>query len=165
MAEKILFIVFYLRLKKKKFKKISELLIFAHFLFFGELCEWIAHFAQIKWGMWVNRSFRSPKMSDHERIAEVAHQKMSKWVNRSFFWANRSFAHSWTKNERFPRKSNERIPSPESSWQYKGFYVYSLKSSFQYEGFLSVFSMKSMKVNKIRCSGTGGAVSRTGGTV
>ena len=28
--------------------KISELLIFAHFLFFGERCECIAHLAQIK---------------------------------------------------------------------------------------------------------------------
>ena len=28
------------------------------------------------------------------------------------FWANRSFAHFWTKIERFARKSNERIPSP-----------------------------------------------------
>ena len=36
----------------------SKLLIFAHFLFFGERCEWIAHFAQIKWAMWGNRSFR-----------------------------------------------------------------------------------------------------------
>ena len=46
-----------------------------HFLFFGERCEWIAHFAQIKWAMWANRSFRSPKMSDHERFAQVAQRK------------------------------------------------------------------------------------------
>ena len=75
----------------------SESLIFAHFIIFGERCEWIAHFAHIKWAMWANRSFRSPK---------------SKWVNRSFFWANRSFANFWTKKERFAWKSNERIPSP-----------------------------------------------------
>ena len=37
---------------------------------------------------------------------------MSEWVNCSFFSANRSFAHFWTKNERFARKSNEQIPSP-----------------------------------------------------
>ena len=35
--------MFYLRFKKK-FEKMSELLFFAHFLFFGERCEWIAHF-------------------------------------------------------------------------------------------------------------------------
>ena len=76
----------------------SESLIFAHFLFFGERCEWIAHFAQIKWAMWANRSGRSPKMSE--------------WVNRSFFWANRSFAHFWAKNKRIARKTGEQIPSP-----------------------------------------------------
>ena len=34
-------------------------------------------------------------------------------MNRSFFSANRSFAHFWTKNERFALKSNEQIPSPD----------------------------------------------------
>ena len=75
--------------------------------------------------MWANRSFRSLKMSDHERFAQVAQRKwamrvnrsfrspkVSQWVNRSFFWVNRSFALFWTKNERFTWKSNERIPSP-----------------------------------------------------
>ena len=112
----------------------SESLIFTHFLFFVEQCEWIAHSAQIKWAMWANHSFRSPKMSDYERFAQrkwamwanrsFCWPKMSKWVNRSFlseslifewiahFWANRSFAHFWTKNVRFAWKSNERIPSP-----------------------------------------------------
>ena len=37
----------------------------AHFLFFGEQCEWITHFAQIKWTMSANCSGRPPKMSDH----------------------------------------------------------------------------------------------------
>ena len=49
---------------------------------------------------------RSPKMSNHERIALVAHQK---WANGSFFWVNRSFAHFWAKNERFAQKTDERI--------------------------------------------------------
>ena len=73
----------------KKLKK-SELLIFAHFLVFGERCEWIVHFAQIKWAMWANwsllrsliknerpwaiRSGGSEEISDRERIAQVAHQ-------------------------------------------------------------------------------------------
>ena len=119
------FTMIFLRFKKKILEKMSGSLIFAHFLFFGEQCEWIAHFAQIKWEMWANRSFHSPKMSDHEWFAQVAQRKwvmwancsfrspkMSKWMNHSFFWANCSFAHFWTKNERIDRKSNERIPSP-----------------------------------------------------
>ena len=47
---------------------------------------------------WVNRSGRWPKMSE--------------WVNRLFFWANRSLAHFWAKNERFVQKTDEWIPSP-----------------------------------------------------
>ena len=100
---------------------------FAHFLFFGERCERIAQVAHQKWAMWVNPSGRSPKMSDHKRFAQVAQQnerpwancsgrspKKSEWTNRKFFWANRSFAHFWAKNERFAQKTNERIPSPAS---------------------------------------------------
>ena len=85
----------------------SELLIFAHFLFFCERFEWIAHFAQIKWAMWVKRSFCSPKISDHERFPQVAQRKWVMWANHSFgspkmsesliFWVNRSFAHFLTK--------------------------------------------------------------------
>ena len=80
--------------KKKIIEKMSESLIFAHFLFFGERCEWIAHFAQIKWAMWANRSFRSPKMSDHERFAQFAQRKWAMCGNRSF---------------RSPKMSNEWI--------------------------------------------------------
>ena len=95
------------------------------------------------WAMWVNRSGRSPKMSDREGLAQVAHQKwvtmsdlltslrgneqswanrsgrspkMSEWVNCSFFWANCSFTHFWAKNERFARKTYEWIPSPAKKW-------------------------------------------------
>ena len=51
-------------------------------------------------------------MSDHERIAQVAHQK---WVHEQIarFLANCSFAHFWSKNERFAQKTDEWIPSPE----------------------------------------------------
>ena len=66
----------------------SESLIFAHFLFLGEWYEWIAHFAQIKWAMWENCSFRSPKMSDHEQFAQRKWAIMSKSLR------------SLTKNER-----------------------------------------------------------------
>ena len=47
---------------------------------------------------WANRSGRSPKMSE--------------WGNRAFFWANRSFANFFAKNEQFAQKTDERIPSP-----------------------------------------------------
>ena len=47
---------------------------------------------------WGNRSGRSPKMSE--------------WANRSFFWANRSFAHFFPKNEQVAQKTDEPIPSP-----------------------------------------------------
>ena len=83
----------------------SESLIFAHFLFFGERWEWIAHFALIKWVMWTNPSGRSEEMSDREGIAQVAHQK---WVNE---WIP-CFFHFWAKNERFARKTDDWILSP-----------------------------------------------------
>ena len=89
--------MFYLRFFFLNSKKMSESLIFAHFLFFGQQCEWIAHFPQIKWAMWVNCSFRSPKMSDHEWFAQVDQRKWAMWANRSFClpkmskWENRSF--------------------------------------------------------------------------
>ena len=67
-------LIYYVLFKvfKKKFEKVSKLLIFAYFLFFGEWCEWIAHFAQIKWVM---RANLSPKMSNHEQFAQVAQRK------------------------------------------------------------------------------------------
>ena len=65
--------MFYLRFFLiKNFEKMSESLIFAHLPHF---CEWIAHFAQNKWAMWANGSFRSPKMSDHERFTQVTQRK------------------------------------------------------------------------------------------
>ena len=90
----------------------SVLLIFAHFLFFGERCEQFAHNRSFFLSN-VSESLRSPtKNKLCERIAQVAHQKwatksdsltslrgneqpwanhsgrspkMSEWVNRSFF--------------------------------------------------------------------------------
>ena len=105
----------------------SKSLIFAHFLFFGEWCEWIAHFAQIKWAIWANCSFRSPKMSEHERFAQYAQRKwamwanrsfhspkMSKWVNCSFFWVNRSFAHFLTKTSASLGNQMSEFPALQS---------------------------------------------------
>ena len=63
----------------------------AHFLFFGERCEWIAQVAHQKWAMWANPSGRSPKMRNHEWLAQVAQRK----------WAIMSESlRSLTKNER-----------------------------------------------------------------
>ena len=53
-------------------------------------CEGMAQVAHQKWAIC---SGCSQKMSNHERIAQVAH----------FF----------TKNERFAQKTDERIPSPD----------------------------------------------------
>ena len=91
--------MFYLRCLKKYFEK-----IFSHFLFFGERYEWMAHFPQIKWAMWANRSFRSPKMSDHEQFAQrkwaIVSQSLrflTKMSESLIFLANHLFAHFWTK--------------------------------------------------------------------
>ena len=79
----VFFGTFFVRLKNNE--------RFAHSLLFTERCERIAQVAYQKWAMWANRSGCSPKMSDHERFAQVAHQKSL------VFWANRSFAHSLRK--------------------------------------------------------------------
>ena len=58
-----------------------------------ERCEQIAQVPHQKWAMWANRSGRPPKLSDHERFAQVAHQKRgNEWI-ACFFLANRLFAH------------------------------------------------------------------------
>ena len=58
---------------------------------------------------WAIRSGSSPKMSDHEIIAQVAHQK----------WANERIAHLLIfsqKNEHFAQQTDEQIPGP-GFWQ------------------------------------------------
>ena len=42
----------------------------AHSLFFGEQSERIPQVAHQKWAMWGNRSSGSPKISNHERLAQ-----------------------------------------------------------------------------------------------
>ena len=97
----------------------SESIIFAHFLFFGEWFERFTHDRSIPLSNvskslrlltkirevseslrlltkneqpWAIRLHRSEEMSDRERIA---HQKwVNEWIAR-FFWANRLFAHFW----------------------------------------------------------------------
>ena len=120
--------MFYLRFLKKFFLKkwvncsfllissflvsdVSESLIS---LKSNERCERITHFAHQKWATMSNslRLLRGNEQSWAN--CSGCSPKISKWVNCSFFWANRSFAHFWTQNERFAWKSNERIPSPGS---------------------------------------------------
>ena len=81
-----------------------------------EWCEWIAQVSHQKWATMSNsiRSLRGNERSWANRSG--CSLKMSEWVDRSFFWANRSFAHFWAKNERFIRKTDERIPSPELNY-------------------------------------------------
>ena len=62
--------------------------------------------------MWANPSAHSPKMSNHERIAQVAHQKRANERIACFFLANRSFAHFFAKIMHFAQKTIEQIPSP-----------------------------------------------------
>ena len=115
------FTMFYLRFLKK-IEKMSKSLISSFLvsdvseslisLKSNEQCERIAHFALQKWATmsdWL-RSLRGNERSWANRSGRLP--KMREWVNCSFFWANCSFAHLWLKNERFARKSNERIPSP-----------------------------------------------------
>ena len=72
----------------------------------------------------MSESLRS--LTKNERLAQVAQRKWrivseslrsltkNEWISESLiFLANRSFANFWTKNKRFARKSNERIPSPD----------------------------------------------------
>ena len=72
----------------------------------------------------MNRSGCSPKISDHERFAQVAQRKLAivseslrsltKNDQIALFFVNRSFAHFFAKNEQFAQKANEQIPSPGS---------------------------------------------------
>ena len=99
----------------------SQLLIFAHFLCFGDRCERFAHDRSFPLSdvseslrsltknerLWAIRSHRSEEMSDCEQIAQVAHQRwanewianfFSKLLIRSFLgkkWAIRS-KNRWT---------------------------------------------------------------------
>ena len=103
----------------KFFFKLKKIEGFAHSLLFKERYERIAQFAPNERATvseslrllskneqpWVIRSGGSPKMSDCERIAQVAHQK----------WANERIAHSLIfsqKKELLAEKTNEQIPNP-----------------------------------------------------
>ena len=89
---------------------VSESLIF---LKWNERCERIAHFAHQKWATMSDllRSLRGNERC--ERNAHFAHQKWeNEWIAHFFERINHSLIF-FTKNERFARKSNERIPNPD----------------------------------------------------
>ena len=79
-------------LKKNLLKKIKSCFLVCFFIQF--FMSDVSKSLRGNEGLWENRSGRSPKMSE--------------WVNCSFFWANRSFAYFWAKNERLDRKTNEK---------------------------------------------------------
>ena len=98
----------------------------------------IRSFHLFYWAMWANCSGPSPKMSNHERFAHVAHQKRatkskslrSLTKNERITCFFRSF---FRKNKRFAQKTDERIPSPDS-------YYCSYSSVFtEGNGFISAF--------------------------
>ena len=86
---KILILVCFIKDLKKNWKNEQ----IAHFLSFGEQCEWISNqMRDVNESLrsltkneqpWAIHSGRSEEMSNHERIAQVAHQK----------WANEWIAH------------------------------------------------------------------------
>ena len=63
---------------------------------------------------WANRYCRSLQKSDWKQFAHVALYKIGTGAIHSFWRRNLSFAHVLAKNERFPQKTKERIPNPES---------------------------------------------------
>ena len=65
--------------------------------------------------MWANRSFCSPKMSDHEWFAQVAHRKWAMWANRSFRspkmieWLNHYFFEQIAHSIIFGQKTSDSL--------------------------------------------------------
>ena len=82
---KILFNYVLFKVFLKKFWKNVRIAHFRSFpLFFGEWCEGITHFAQIKWAIWANRSFRITKTEQPWAIRSGHSEEMSngrKWAN------------------------------------------------------------------------------------
>ena len=107
-------------------KKIKNIVFFVHFLqlfwnflkkkkirsfLLSKVRELLRSLRTNEWP-WAICSGHSEGMSNHERIAQVAHQKFSKWVNHSLF---EQIAHSLTfwQKRGFTPKFDERIPNQE----------------------------------------------------
>ena len=107
-------------------KKIKNIVFFVHFLqlfwnflkkkkirsfLLSKVRELLRSLRTNEWP-WAICSGHSEGMSNHERIAQVAHQKFSKWVNHSLF---EQIAHSLTfwQKRGFTPKIDERIPNQE----------------------------------------------------
>ena len=119
---------FSLSLRKNEWfnKKIKNIVFFVHFLqlfwnflkkkkirsfLLSKVRELLRSLRTNEWP-WAICSGHSEGMSNHERIAQVAHQKFSKWVNHSLF---EQIAHSLTfwQKRGFTPKFDERIPNQE----------------------------------------------------
>ena len=119
---------FSLSLRKNEWfnKKIKNIVFFVHFLqlfwnflkkkkirsfLLSKVRELLRSLRTNEWP-WAICSGHSEGMSNHERIAQVAHQKFSKWVNHSLF---ERIAHSLTfwQKRGFTPKFDERIPNQE----------------------------------------------------
>ena len=119
---------FSLSLRKNEWfnKKIKNIVFFVHFLqlfwnflkkkkirsfLLSKVRELLRSLRTNEWP-WAICSGHSEGMSNHERIAQVAHQKFSKWVNHSLF---ERIAHSLTfwQKRGFTLKFDERIPNQE----------------------------------------------------
>ena len=81
----------------------------------NELCEWITHFAHKKWA---NERFAKKILANKSKI--LFYYVLRKALKKnSKKWANRSFAHYLTKNERnnWKIRKNERIAHLLIIWQ------------------------------------------------
>ena len=72
--------------------------------------KWVIRsFPLVWWALWANRSGRSPKMSDHEPFAQVAHRK----------WANGRTAHFFERiapSLIFSQKTSDSLRKPMSEF-------------------------------------------------
>ena len=74
------------RFARKNFAKKSKILFFSMFYIGVLFKKWaICSFPLFWWAMWANRSGPSPKISNHERIAQVRKKRAIQSENR---WAN-----------------------------------------------------------------------------
>ena len=119
---------FSLSLRKNEWfnKKIKNIVFFVHFLqlfwnflkkkkirsfLLSKVRELLRSLRTNEWP-WAICSGHSEGMSNHERIAQVAHQKFSKWVNHSLFEQIAHLLTFWQKRG-FTPKIDERIPNQE----------------------------------------------------
>ena len=126
---KILFLVCFIYDIKKFYWKMSESFIFAHFLFFGERCERVAH----------NRSFSLIDVSESLRL--LTKNEWCEWIAQvtNQKWATMSDSLTWLRgNER--SRSNRSGRSPKmSDWGNRSFANFWQKTSNSHGKLMSEF--------------------------